>query len=149
MNVEDVGVVDGDGDRIGDYGDGDDTESGDSVNLQGVESAQLSIESQLMRPHQLSQENIPMSSRPPTNNIYHPFGDVRHRWRCGRIKVEAKNISQMQKVEMTYLERMSATQPPINHSKCSYRVIGLIRRHGRIKIEPGKLKIECLNDKTA
>ena len=77
MNVEGVGVVDGDGDRIGDDGDGDDMESGDSVDSQGVKSVQLSIESQLMRPHQLLQENIPISSRPPTNNVYHPFGDVR------------------------------------------------------------------------
>ena len=78
MNVEGVGVVDGDGDRIGDDGDGDDMESGDSVDSQGVKSVQLSIESQLMRPHQLLQENIPILSRPPTNNVYHPFGDVRH-----------------------------------------------------------------------
>ena len=45
MNVEGVGAVDGDGDRFGDDGDSDDTESSGSVDLQGVESAQLSIES--------------------------------------------------------------------------------------------------------
>ena len=50
---------------------------------------------------------------------------------------------------MTYLECMSTAQPPVNHSKCLYRVIGLICRCGHIKIEPGKLKIKCLNDKTA
>ena len=124
-------------------------ESGSSVDLQGIKGVQLSIESQLMRPHQISQENLPMSSRPSTNNVYHPLGDLKHRQRYRRIKVEAKNISQMRKVEMTYPKCKHIAQPPVNDSKCSYRVIGLIHQHGCIKIEPGKLKIERLNDKTA
>ena len=94
MNIEGAGAVDGNGDRFGDDGDSDDMESSSSIDLQGVKGVQLSIESQLMRPHQISQENLPMSSRPSTNNVYHPFGDLKHRQRYRRIKVEAKNISQ-------------------------------------------------------
>ena len=112
MNVEGMGVVDGDGDQIGDNGDGDDTESGNSVNSQGVESVQLSIESQLMHPHQLSQENIPILSRPPIQCPNRPYRHVRCHHRHGRIKFESIIVSQAQNVETAYLDPAYITQPP-------------------------------------
>ena len=146
-NVEGDKAGDGDGDRYGDDGDGDDTESSSSIDSQRVESAQLSTESQPMCPHEKSQENSPVSSRPPTKQKEHPYRLIRQRRGCGRIKFIPAKVSQMRKVEMTYLGCANSAQPHRNESKCSYRVIGPSCRRNRIEIEPAKLKIKRLNDK--
>ena len=75
--VESERAGDGDGNGYRDDGDGDDMESGGNVNSQRVEGAQLSAESQHMRPHQKSQENSPMSSRPSIQPESRPNGHVR------------------------------------------------------------------------
>ena len=76
-NVEGDKAGDGDGNRYGDDGDGDDMESSSSVDSQGVESAQLSTESQPMCPHEKLQENSPVSSRPPTKWKERPYRLIR------------------------------------------------------------------------
>ena len=128
-NVEGKGVVDGDGDQYGDDGDSDNMESGSNIDSQGVE------------------ENIPMSSRPPIHCTERPYRVVIRRWRCGRIKSIPTKVNQMPKVEITYPEHKCIMQPPVNDSKRSYRVIGLIHRHSQVKIEPTRPKIEHINDK--
>ena len=90
-----------------------------------------------------------MPSRPPIRPPERPFGDVTRRWRRGRLKIEPVNVSQPLQVEMTYLGRANATQPPGYPSKHACRVIGPRHRRGHIKIEPVKVKIEHVNDKSA
>ena len=93
--------------------------------------------------------NLPVLSRPLIHSAECPYGVIGRRQRCGRLKVEPINISQMHKVEKTYLECARATQPCGNHPKQSYRVIGPSRRRDHIKIKPVKVKIKRLNDKIA
>ena len=67
-----------------------------------------------------------------------------------KLKIEHLNDKRGKNGERTHLGRENTTQSPRNAPKRRYRVIGLIRRRrqrNRIKIEPVKLKIECLNDK--
>ena len=59
------GAGNGNGDQNGANGDGDNMESNSSIDLQGVEGVQLSIESQLVHLQEKLQENLPMASRPP------------------------------------------------------------------------------------
>ena len=65
----------------------------------------------------------------------------------GRLKIVPRNISQMAKVETTYLGRMHITQPPEFLSKCSNRVIGPCHQRDQIKFGPVKVEIKRLNDK--
>ena len=95
----------------------------------------------------LQSSDLPMSSKPPIYHAECPYRVIRWRWRCGQIKVVPRNVSQMPKVEMTYLGHTGIAQPWV--SKCSNRVIGPCHRRDRIKIIPVKLKIERLNDKSA
>ena len=90
-----------------------------------------------------------MSSRPPIHNAQCPYGHIRWRRQRGRIKFEAIKVSQAPEVEMTYQRRPSTTLPPRKDSKRAYGVNRPRCHRGRIKIKPGKLKIECLDDKTA
>ena len=80
-----------------------------------------------------------MSSEPPIRSAERPNGAVRRRRRRGRIKLEARNISQMEKVEMTYLGCTGTAQPPANAPKRRNGVHTTKRRRGRIKIEPIKV----------
>ena len=53
---------------------------------------------------------------------------------------------------MAYQKCASIAQPPQNDPKRPYRVIGLVgwrQRCGWIEIAPVKVKIKCINDKTA
>ena len=88
-----------------------------------------------------------MSSELPTSPAEHPNGLGKCQQQRGRIKFVPAKVSQMLKVETTYLGCANAAQPCGNKSKHSYRVIGPSRRHDQIKIKPAKLKIEHLNDK--
>ena len=91
----------------------------------------------------------PVSSGPPTKRSEHLYRPVKHLRRRGRIKVKPRNISQMRKVEKTYLQRIRITQPRRNNSNRAYGVIGPRHRRDQIKIKSVNFKIECLNDKTA
>ena len=84
---------------------------------------------------------------PPTYSPEHPYGDVRRRHQHSRIKIESRKVTQMPKVEMTYLGCTGVTQPCGNNLKQSYGVVGPCHRDNWIKIIPGKLKIKRLNDK--
>ncbi|KIM67354.1 hypothetical protein SCLCIDRAFT_21204 [Scleroderma citrinum Foug A] len=66
--------------------------------------------------------------------------------RRGRIKFVPIKVNTARKDETTYHGCTSTAQPPIINLKRAYRVIGLRRRRGRMKIEPARLKIEHLND---
>ena len=134
--VESERAGDGDGDCNGGNGDGDNAESSGNVDLRQVEGAQLSTGSQRVRLHQKSQENSPVSSRPPIQSESCPYGLARCRWRCGRLKIERINVSQAQQRETTYLERPHTMQPPGNCPNRAYGVVRPRHRCGRIKITP-------------
>jgi len=130
---------DGDGDRNGGDGDGDDAESGGNVNSQRVEGARLSTESQRVCLHQKSQENSPASSRPSIQPESRPYGLVRRRRRCGRLKIERINFNQVSQTpedETTHLEHVCATQLPRNGPNQAYGVYRPRRQRGRIKSVP-------------
>ena len=139
-----VGKRAGDGD-----GDVDGTTSGGGIHSMRVKAALLAIGSQHLCQTRRSRNNLPMSSRSPICYAERPFGTVRHRRRRGRLKVEAIKVSQTAKVEMTYLGCTGVVQPCRNISKSCCGAVGPWRRHGRIEIEPAKLKIERVNDKSA
>ena len=91
-----------------------------------------------------------MPSEPPIQHAEHPFGPIRRRQRCGRLKTASIKVNPARKDETAYLEPAYIVQPPRNDPKCSYRVIGLIRRQRRrswIKVIPANIKIEHINDK--
>ena len=87
-----------------------------------------------------------MLSGSPIRHANCPYGLVRPCRQCGRIKFVPIKVNTARKDETTYHGRASAAQPPVIDSKRAYRVIGLRRQHGRMKIETVKLKIKCLND---
>jgi len=89
-----------------------------------------------MRPHQKSQENSPMSSRPSIQPKSCPYGLVRRRRRRGRLKIERINISQMPRVKMTHLDHACAMQPPRNAPNHAYGIYRPRCRCGRIKLAP-------------
>ena len=111
-DFEGEGAGDGDGDRDRD-GDGKDgTTSSGHVNSDRVEEVLLAGDSQYKcQGRRKRNGHLPVSSRPPIRPANHPYGDIKRRWRRGHIKLEAINISQVQKVETTYLKCMSAAQP--------------------------------------
>ena len=124
--------------------------SGGSVDSIRVNTALLAAESQYTHQNRSTwDQDLPVSSRPPIHHAERPYGHIRRRRRCSRIKFKAIKVSQAPEVETTYQRRPSAALPPRKDSKCAYGVNRPRRHHGRIKIEPGKLKIECLDDKTA
>ena len=86
-------------------------------------------------------------AQPPANTLKRPYGDIRQRRRCSRIKIESIKVKTAQEVETTYLEHSGIVQPCRNNSKCLYKVIGSRRQCGRLKIKPIKVRIEHLNDK--
>ena len=49
---------------------------------------------------------------------------------------------------MTYQECARVVQPPVNHSKCSYRVHRTCCQCNQIEIGSVKVKIKHVNDKT-
>jgi len=80
-----------------------------------------------------------VSSVPPIQSERRPYGLVRHRRRCSRLKIERINcnqVSQTPEDETTYLERACTMQPPGNAPRRAYGVIRPRRRRGRIKIAP-------------
>ena len=80
-----------------------------------------------------------MSSKPPIHHAECLYGPTRHRRQHRRLKFEATKVSQMQKVEMTYLEHARANQPHQNNAKRCHRVIGPRHQRGRIKTAPTKV----------
>ena len=52
------------------------------------------------------------------------------------VKIERINDKRPKEDETAYLERARVTQPPANASRHAYRVVGLRRRRGRIKLAP-------------
>ena len=71
-------------------------------------------------------------------------------WReDGRPEIEHIRINQAGEDEVTYHGRARLAQPPQTDSKRFHQVIGPSRRPDRIKIEPVKLRTECISDKTA
>ena len=115
----------------GDSGDGDGTASGNSIDLSRVKAVRLAEESQHMRWSRRKRTKYsPVLSGPPTKPADRPYGAIRPRRRRGRLKVEPAKVSQALKVEMTYLERARATQPPGYPSKRLHRVIGPRRQCG-------------------
>ena len=152
-SLEGERTVGGDGDPNGgdgDSGDGDGTASGNGVDSSRVKAVRLAGESQHMRWSRRKQTKYsPVSSGPPTKRSERLYGPVKRQRRCGRIKVEPRNISQTRKVEKTYRIRASTAQPPGHDSRRAFGVIGPRRRCGRLKIESVKVKIERVSDKTA
>ena len=113
-----------------------------------VNEALLAIGSQHTRQtRRLQNGNLPMSSKPPIYHTERSYGVVRQRWRRGQIKVVPRNISQMPKVEMTYLGHTGIAQPRGNAPECCLKVNRPRWQCGSIKIEPVKVKTEHLNDK--
>ncbi|KIM54280.1 hypothetical protein SCLCIDRAFT_31227 [Scleroderma citrinum Foug A] len=112
------------GDRNGGAGDnaGDDDEggttSGGGVDSIRVKAVLLAAESQPMRQTRRTRSNdLPMSSGPPISPAECPFGPIRRRRRCGRLKTTSINVSQTLNVEMAYLEPAYIAQPPRIESK--------------------------------
>ena len=142
--------MDGDGDG-GDDGRGgsvDGTTSGSGIHSIRMKTALLAIESQHLRQcRRIQNGDLLMSSEPPIRHTNRLYGHVRWRRQCGRIKIVPAKVSQVQKVEKTYLECISAMQPRGNDPKHAYMVVGPRCRRGRIKIKSAKLKIQRFNDK--
>ena len=142
------GNSDGDGDQYGDDGDGDSITSGGSIDSIRVNAALLAVESQYMRQDQRTRNSdLPMSSRPPIRHLNRLYGLVMHLRRRGRLKIKSINVSIARGGETAYLEHARVAQPPTNVLKRCYGVIGPKCQCDRMKIEPARLKIECLNDK--
>ena len=135
------------GERAGDSdgndergGDGDGTTSGSNVDSNQVNAALLAVESQHMcYGRRTRTENIPVSPMPPIRLAECPYGHVRRRWRRGRIKFEAVNVSVAREREMAYPERTGIAQRSANESKRSYEDVGPWRQRVPIKIEPIKV----------
>ena len=120
-----VGETDGevDGNQDGDGDNVDGTTSGDTVDSTRVEGTWLAEESQhTCQSRRLQNSHLPMPSKPPIQHAEHPFRPVRHQWQCRRVKTASINVSQMLKVEKTYLGCANATQPPANVPKRLRRV---------------------------
>ena len=144
-----IGIGDRNGGAGADAGDGDEgnTTSGSGVDSIRVKAALLAAESQPMRQTRRTRSNdLPMSSGSPIRHANRPYGLVRPCCQHRIIKFIPIKVNTAQKDETTYRRRTSAAQPPVIDSKCAYRVIGLRRQRGRMKIETVKLKIERLND---
>ena len=136
----------GDGNRDG---DGDGTTSGGSIDSIRINAMLLAAESQHTRQtRRMRDGNSPMSPVPPIYHAECPYGIVTRQCRHGRLKVEAKNVSQMWKVEKIYLQHTGIMQPRGNHPKRAYRVIGPCHQRGRIKIESTKVS-QSRKDETA
>ena len=140
------GQREGNGDESG---DSDGTASSSNVNLSRVDRVRLAAEAGQHEGPNTEMKNVPVSPRTPTDRPERPYGDVRRRRRCRRIKVEPRNVNQTQKVEKTYLQRIRIAQPPGNPSQCLNGAIGPCHRHDQIKIESVNIKIERINDKKA
>ena len=65
-----------------------------------------------------------------------------------KLKIECISINQAGENENTYRGRVQLAQPPLINSKRFHRVIGPSRQPDCIKIEPVKLRIERISDKT-
>ena len=113
-----------DGDDGGD-GDKGGTMSGGSIDSMQVKAALLAADNQYMHQNRgMRSDGLPMLSMPPIHHAERPYGGIRPRHRCGRIKFVPAKVSRTVKVKMTYLECTCATQPPTNDSKCLIGVIG-------------------------
>ena len=83
-----------------------------------------------------------------TNESKRSYGVIGPWRRHISIKIEPVKASQPQEVKTAYWICTCTAQPPRNDPKWSCRVIGLVRwrrRHDHIKIEPVKVKIECIS----
>ena len=126
----------------------DGTASSGDVDSKRVEAALLAGDSQYMRQSRRNRTgNSPGSSWPPIRHPNCPNGLARCQRRCRRLKVKAKNISQAQNGQTTYRMHASTAQLRRNPLRHCWEVHGPKRQHDRTKIEPTKVKIECLNDK--
>ena len=85
---------DGNGNRSGDGDDRDGMASSGNVDSMRVGGVQLAGEThQHERPNTESKKKVPVSSRPSTRHPNHPYGLIRHRHQCGRIKVKPIKVS--------------------------------------------------------
>jgi len=137
-SVEGERASDGDGDGDGNRGDGEgDTTSGGDIDSKRVEAALLAGDSQLERQsRRIQMGNLPVLSVPPIQSERRPYGLVRHRRRCRRLKIERINVSKVQQGETTYLGRAHVMQPPGNASNHAYMVYRPRRQRDHIKSVP-------------
>ena len=105
-------------------------------------------------------EEVEMAYLEPTYIAQPPWNDSKHLQRvigpCRRcdwikiesvkVRIERLNDKKTQELEMTHLGQARLAQPLLNASKHCYRPR---HQHGRMKIAPVMVKIECLNHKTA
>ena len=141
--IEGERVGDGFGNCDGRSGDVNGTTSSGNVDSTRVEAALLATDSQQTRSSQISRRyDLPVSFWPPIQPTECPYGPARPRRQRGTLKIEAINVSQMPKVETTYLQHAQAAQPPIKPTEHPY---GPTRRKRRW----GMLNIEHLNNKNA
>jgi len=133
------------GETAGGRGDGRDGDangmtSGGDADSTRVEAALLAAESQHTRySSRLRRNDLPVSSWPPIQPERRPYGHVRRRRRCGRLKIEQINedqVSKAQRGETTHLTHAYATQPPGNAPNRAYGIVRPRHRRGRIKIVP-------------
>ena len=111
--------------------------------------ALLAAESQPMCQTRRTRNNdLPMSSGSPILHANHPYGLVRPRRQCGRIKFIPIKVNTARKDETTYRGRASAAQPPVIDSKRAHRVIGPIRQRARIKTEPTNINRTRISGRT-
>ena len=126
---------DGDDNRDGGDVDRDGMASSGNADSMRVDSVRLAGEAgQHEKPNDKMKRDVPVSPRPPIRPTEHPYGAVRRRHRCGRLKFESIKVNQSHKAKMAYLEHMCGMQPPEFPSKRLHRVIGLIWRQWRCRM---------------
>ena len=94
----------------------------DSMQVNGVRLAGEA--GQLKRPSARIKTNVPVSPRSLIQPAERLNGDIRHHRQHRRIKFIPVNVSQAQKVKMTYPECICIAQPHGNLSKHLNMVIG-------------------------
>ena len=110
----------------------DGTTSGSSV-----EASRLATKSHHIRySRRMQDQDLPVSSGPPTYYAERPNGLVKRRHRRGHIKIEPTKINSAQNGKKAHLGCAHAAQPCGNPQKRSYGVDEPKRRRSRIKFEP-------------
>ena len=110
----------------------DGTTSGSSV-----EASRLATKSHHIRySRRMQDQDLPVSSGPPTYYAERPNGLVKRRHRRDHIKIEPTKINSAQNGKKAHLGCAHAAQPCGNPQKRSYGVDEPKRRRSRIKFEP-------------
>ena len=86
------------------------------------------------------------AAQPPANAPKRPYRDIKHRWRCSRMKIRSVNVEIecvsakiAQEGEKTYLGHAHTVQPPGYHSKSCWEVHRPRHQRGRIKFRPANI----------